>query len=529
LTKSWAARIAVGLSLAQAGLAGPALAAPPGKGEHGAGAASLAAQARAFETYAAKASADWKVPGLAVAVVKDGQVVLARAYGVKTLGRPEAATPHTLFAIGSTTKAMTAAAVAMLVDEGKVGWDDPVVRHLKTFGTGDPWLTSQITVRDLLTHRAGMPNTDYLWYRSDAAPGDVLRRFALVKPETSLRSHFRYQNVMYHAAGELVAAVSGKPWAEFVRERLFVPLGMSETAAVAAARPSGAEVASPHFEVEGTVRVIQEASVDSVAAAGSVWSSVTDMAKWAAFLLDGGKVGGKALLSEASVQELFTPQALVGKDGFYPTARLTRPHWTTYGLGWFQQDYAGRALDFHTGSIDGMVAICGLVRDERLAVVVLANLDHAEVRHALMLRAVDAFAAGRPDRDWSADLGKLYAELREQGKAQRGKLEGARVAGTRPSLLPEAYAGSYADPLYGRAQVSAEGGQLRVAIGQSLGGRLEHWNYDTFRVVPELPWVDPVYLRFTVDAQGRPARLGMGDLGDADEAWAWLARQEEKK
>jgi CubicO group peptidase (beta-lactamase class C family) len=502
----------------------------------------------AFDAYAAKGARDWKVPGLAVALVKDGRVLLARAYGVREQGRVEPSTTRTAFAIGSTTKAMTAAGVAMLVDEGKVGWDDPVVRHLPGFRLADPWLTAQVTVRDLLTHRAGMPNADFLWYRTESGPAEVLRRFALVKPESSLRSRFRYQNVMYHAAGELVAAVSGKPWAEFVKERLFGPLGMADTVPLLASRPAGADVASPHFERGGVVKVIQKAAVDNVAAAGSVWSSVADMAKWAVFLLEGGKVGEKALLTEASLQELFTPQTIVGKDGFYPTARLTKPRFTTYGLGWFQQDYAGRSVDFHTGSIDGMVAILGLVREERLGVVVLANLDHAELRHALMLRAFDTFgsnlgragegaksAAGSSatretaGRDWSAELLKLYSDLRAQGQEERAKLEKARVSGTRPSLAMEAYAGRYADPLYGDVKILAEGGALRLDRGLSLGGRLEHWHYDTWRTVPDLEWVDAVYVRFVLDAQGRPSRLGLGDLGEAEDAWAWLARQEEKK
>lgn len=494
----------------------------------------LEAKVKAFDAYAAKGVADWKVPGLAVAVVKDGRVLLARAYGVRELGRPEPATTRTLFAVGSTTKAMTAAALAMLVDEGKLGWDDPVVRHLPGFAVGDPWLTSQVTVRDLLTHRAGMPNADFLWYRTGASPAEVLKRFTLVKPESSPRSRFQYQNVMYHAAGEVTAAVSGMPWAEFVNQRIFVPLGMSDTVPLAARRAPGADVASPHFEIEGQVKVITNAYVDNVAAAGSVWSGVDDMAKWLSFLLGGGKVGDKALLSEASLRELFAPQTMVDGASFYPTAKLTKPHWTTYGLGWFQQDYDGRAVDFHTGSIDGMVAICGLVRDQALGVVVLANLDHAELRHALMLRAFDAFSSPTtartgPPRDWSAELLKLYGDLRAKGKEERGKLEAARVAGTRPTLPVERYAGDYADPLYGPAKVIAEGSGLRLVLGQELGGRLEHWHYDTYRIVPELAWVDPLYVRFGVDAQGRVSRFALGDLGQPEADWTSFARQEEKK
>ena len=232
------------------------------------------------------------------------------------------------------------------------------------------------------------------------------------------------------------------------------------------------------------------------------------------------------MLSEASMRELFTPQTIVGPDGFYPTARLTKPHFTTYGLGWFQQDYDGRAVSFHTGSIDGMVAICGLLRDQRVGVVVLANRDHAELRHALMLRAFDLFGDGQPKRDWSAELLKLYADLAKEAKAKQAKLEEARVAGTRPTLPLADYAGTYVDPLYGEVTVKEEGAALRLAQGPELRARLEHWNYDTWKVVWDMEWVAPTFLRFTLGAQGGARALEIGGLDDPDEAKARFARRD---
>jgi len=483
---------------------------------------------RGLDAYVAKGVADWKVPGLAVAVVKDGRVVFAKGYGVRELGKPEPVTTRTLFAVGSTTKAMTAALLAMLADDGKLRLDDPVIQHLPGFVLSDPYLTREVTVRDLLTHRAGMPNADFLWYRSGASPAEVLKRFALVKRETSLRSHFTYQNVMYHAAGQVAGAASGTPWPELLRHRILGPLEMAGTAPTLATILSGAEVAAPHYEMEGVTKVVRNAAVDNVAAAGSVWSSVSDMAKWLTFLLAGGQAGGTRLLSEKGVQELFTPQAIVGPDGFYPTTRLTKPHWTTYGLGWFQQDYDGRAVDFHTGSIDGMVAICGLVRAENLGVVVLANRDHAELRHALMLRVFDLCGRG-PARDWSAELLKLYGDLQAEGKAKQAKIEEGRVAGTRPTLPPAAYAGTYDDSLYGSVSVTEDNGTLRMAQGPELTAQLEHWNYDTWKAVWDMEWVDPVFVRFGVDGQGRSSRLYLGGLAEPPEGWAGLARKEDTK
>jgi CubicO group peptidase (beta-lactamase class C family) len=207
---------------------------------------ALASKLRDFDRYAARGVVDWNVPGLAVAIVKDGGVVFAKGYGVRQLGHGESVTTRTLFAVGSTTKAMTAAALGLLVDEGKLRFDDPVTRHLPGFAVKDAFVTREATVRDLLTHRAGMPGTDFLWYRTSLAPDEVLKRMALVEPETSMRSHFQYQNVMYHAAGGVLRAVSGMPWADFLEQRLFAPLGTTSSsrprpwwARTASTRPPG--------------------------------------------------------------------------------------------------------------------------------------------------------------------------------------------------------------------------------------------------------------------------------------------------
>jgi CubicO group peptidase (beta-lactamase class C family) len=252
-----------------------------------------------LDVYVAKAVRDWRAPGLAIAVVKDGQVVFAQGYGVRELGKPDPVDTHTLFAIGSTTKAMTAALIGMLVDEKKVELDAPVTRYLPWFQLRDPAVTRDLSVRDLLTHRAGLGNADYLWYGQNNSTEEILRRVRLIEPAYPVRSGFIYQNIMYAAAGAVIEAASGKPWAEMIRTRIFEPLGMRETIATASTLAAQPNVASPHYLIDGQVRVIENASVDPVAPAGSVWSSVADMAKWMQFLLNGGVVAReKRLLSE---------------------------------------------------------------------------------------------------------------------------------------------------------------------------------------------------------------------------------------
>jgi hypothetical protein len=225
------------------------------------------------------------------------------------------------------------------------------------------------------------------------------------------------------------------------------------------------------------------------------------MAKWMQFVLDGGVAGGKRLLSERTFAELFRPQAIVPETQ-YPTTRLVRPHWMTYGLGWFQQDYQGRAVDFHTGSIDGMIAIVGLIRDERLGVFALGNLDHAELRHALMYSVFDRYA-GRGDRDWNADLQKLYAEQARRGEAARKKAEAQRVAGTTPSLPLDRYAGTYTDPLRGEVTIAHDGSTLKIRNGAAFVGTLEHWHYDVFRARWDAEWRQGSFVTFLIGPSGR--------------------------
>jgi len=472
-----------------------------------------------FDPYARAAREDWETPGLAIAVVADGRIVFERGYGTRRLGDESAdaqVDEHTLFAIGSTTKAMTAALVGMLVDDGKLGWDDPVIDRFPDFRLHDPVATREVRVRDLLTHNAGLPNADYLWYEQDIDPEEIVRRLRFVEPAYSLRSEFIYQNVMYAAAGELIEAVAGESWHQMLRRRILEPLDMSRTATSWREAASRSNVAEPHDLVEGRLTTIENASVDAVAPAGSVWSSVHDMARWMRFLLAGG-VGpdGARLLSEETIATLFRPHTMVGPEDFYPTARLTEPHWTTYSLGWFQADYRGRRVDFHTGSIDGMVAICALLRDEGVGVYALANRDHAELRHALMYRVFDLFdprlEGGGELRDWSAELQQLYAELAEEAEQRRREARERRVEGTRPRLPLERYTGSYQDRLYGEVEVALEGDELHVRYGRRTG-RADHWSYDTFRVRWDARWRGESSLSFDLDRNGEVAALTLDGL-----------------
>jgi CubicO group peptidase (beta-lactamase class C family) len=457
----------------------------------------------AFDALVAKAARDWRVPGLAIAVVKDDSLVFAKGYGVLEVGKPAPATAHTRFAIGSTTKAMTTAALAMLVDEGRLRWDDRVIDYLPEFRLYDPWVTRELTIRDVLTHRSGLPGVDLLWMRGDVTNAEMITRLRTVRPASSFRSSWEYNNVVYTIAGAIVAKVSGMPWDQFVRTRIFGPLQMRESLTLVADLPGQSDVATPHALSRDTVRVVPIRSTDGVAAAGSVWSSVSDMSRWMRFMLDSGRVGTTRLITPATFSEIVAPQ-IRAPMAEYPALRLARPNTFSYALGWFVQDYHGETVWMHTGSIDGMSAIIGLMPDRRLGVYVLANLDHAELRHALMYQVFDLYNGAAP-RDWSAELRALFESARGRpGTAAAGQ---APPAPATPALPLERYVGMYADTTYGEVVVSLVDGVLRARFGPLDFGRLDAGPYDTFRPHVSSGALGSPTLTFVPDGAGGVASL----------------------
>jgi CubicO group peptidase (beta-lactamase class C family) len=473
--------------------------------------------AHVLDEFIVKGMRDWEIPGLAVAVVRSDSVLLLKGYGTRELGRARAVDEHTLFGIMSTTKAMTSAAIAMLVDDGLVRWNDPVTKWIPEFEMPEPYVTGELTVLDLLTHRAGLGNADLLWMRGDLDDGEIFRRVRYLDPTYSFRAGYTYQNIMYGLAGELIARASGMPYGEFLKDRLLDPLGMSRTlTSLAAVRESADDnVSSSHFEIRDTIRVIEEEAVDVLASAGAVWSNASDMARWMQFLLDSARVGGQGLIKPETFAELFRPHTIIPASQFYPTIRLTQPHWTTYALGWFQQDYRGHYVAFHTGSLSGRIAIVGLLPDERFGITVLGNLDHAEFRHALMLKAFD-LQLGDNGRDWSEELLAFYRGFAADADSVRSGREAQRRTGTQPSLPLSQYVGTYTHPVWGDLVVSELGDGLTAQLGaeNQLRGLLAHWHYDTFRIQLGDGRSEPDWVQFVLGRDGRVDELRFGADGE---------------
>ncbi|MEA5140434.1 serine hydrolase [Arcicella rigui] len=467
-----------------------------------------------FDGYIQNSLSLWKTPGLSVVVVKDGNVVLKKAYGVKNNTTKEPYTTATLSTCASTTKAMTALCLGILVDEGKVKWNDRVIDILPEFRLSNPNTTAEIRVKDLLTHNAGLGNADLLWVLGYSS-SEILQRMQYIPMAYSLRSSFIYQNVMYLVAGEVIKKVSGKTWSEFITEKIFTPLKMTNTYADYSKIPATASKTSPHYKdkaLADSIRAIGYLDGDVVGPAGGVWSCGDDISKWLQFLQDSTKIEGKAILKAQTFSELFKPQSFVTASEFYPTARLTKPHWTTYGLGWFQQDYRGKMVQFHTGSLDGLVAIAGTIPDERISIYVFGNLDHSEIRHALLFKAFDLWSFQDNTKDWSNDFFQLYKGIIDNARKKENEELAKRVINTRPSLPLTAYTGKYENEVYGSLEVILKNDILVLTQPNNISFSLEHWHYDTFLGQSNNWWWGKSGVQFSLDFEGKSGSLSLDGI-----------------
>jgi CubicO group peptidase (beta-lactamase class C family) len=473
---------------------------------------------KGLDAYILKAMKDWELPGLAVAVVKDDKVIFAKGYGLRDIGKNDPVDENTLFAIGSNTKAFTSTALALLVQEGKISWDDPTTAHLKGFQLYDPYVTREITVRDLLSHRSGLGRRgDLLWYGQDFSRGEILRRIRFLKPNSSFRSQFGYQNIMFLAAGEIIPAVTGMSYDDFIKERIFKPLGMKRSNTSPKDLVGMDNVAAPHTKKDGQIVAIPYRNLDNVAPAGSINSSVMEMAQWHRFQMGNGTYAGTKILDPAILQVTHDPHTVmsVGPDR---KKEFPSNHFAAYGLGWVLEDYRGRLIVWHNGGIDGMLSQQGFLPEEKLGVIVLTNSDRNRLDAALFYRIVDSFL-GEPVKDWS----QVFLTQAKEGEAKaaeaKKKAEESRVPNTRLSLDLAAYCGAYENEMYGTAEVKKDDEKLVLYYNSKPMGTLDHWHYDTYKVGPLPPGspglgglLEDSLITFVLNAQGEVARMEIEDF-----------------
>ena len=471
-----------------------------------------AAPLEGLDRYIESAMRDWNIPGFAIAVVRNDSIIHERGFGVLRLGEPQRVDEHTLFAIASTTKAMTTAALGMLVDEDRLDWDDRVVEHLPAFELIDAYLTHNLTVRDLITHRAGISRSDNLWIAGPFDRAEVLRRARYLEPVNGFRSQYGYHNVMYTTAGEVVGAVAGTSWDDFIEQRLFRPLGMNRSTTRAGVVESRDNVAWSHTWHDGKVIATPRRNYDNLGGAGSAFSSVHEMAQWIRLHLNEGEYEGQRLISERTMRELHEPQVVVHSDTtterMYPGTNLR-----AYALGWTVQDYYGHELVQHSGSLNWTRTHVMMVPEADIGVVAIANLGSSNLQQGIAYRVIDALL-GLPQRDWSGELLALAERGEERSERRAREIEESRIANTTPSLPLEKYAGTYRSELYGDVRMTLENGGLVLDYAPDYIADLEHWHHDTFRAVWRRPGYGRDFVTFSLNRAAEADELELEGFGE---------------
>lgn len=493
---------------------------------------AVAAAAAAATESAFAGFADWldesrpmfDVPGCAVAVVAHAAPARTFASGVRDVDGALPVTADTLFAIGSSTKAFTTFVLASLVDEGRLEWDAPVRRWLPEFALPDEEVAAHLTPRDLVTHRSGMPRHDLVWYGANLSRAELVARLRWLPLNRGLRTEFQYNNLMYLTAGHLAERITGQTWEQLVRARILDPLGMMRTGFEVAASRRDADHAEPYRRHEGELEHIPFRDLTAIGPAGSINSSVAEMAKWVALHLDDGRLGERQLLAQATSRDLH--RVRMPFDSGKPSTEIVD---VGYALGWFVDVYRGHRRWHHGGNIDGFSAMVAILPDDGFGFVVLTNLDGTPFPE-LVLRTLSDRALGLEPRDWRAEFVGELQEAEAAAKKGKAAADEERVPGTSPSRPLDDFAGDYADQGYGPCTVTVQDGALRVVF-HGIGAALEHWHYDVFRcrrdaANPELegtkvqfladfdgdvealrvvldPKVDPIVFRRTPDARLR--------------------------
>jgi CubicO group peptidase (beta-lactamase class C family) len=479
--------------------------------------AAVSAELQRLDATVERVRSQFDVPGIAVAVVKDGQVVLERGYGVRTLGEPDPVEADTLFAIASNTKAFTATSLNLLAEQGKLKMDDRVIDHLPSFRMSDPYVTGEMRIRDLLAHRSGLSlgAGDLLfWPTTTYSNAEVVERLGKVPLKAGFRDRYAYDNILYAVAQQVIEKVSGQSYADFLQQHIFTPVGMTGTRFNADHLQKGDKPATGHAKFDFTeLRTVAPLTWSNNAGAGGIYSSVHDMARWMQVQLAQGKLeNGKPLFSPKTQQamwQMITPQVV--PEPSVPQLAAARPNFAGYGEGWSLSDYRGQKLVWHTGGWPGMVSRVTLVPEKNLGVVVLTNQEVGAAFNAVTMAVLDAYLDA-PDTDWVAAYAAAVAKAQDKADEGWAAHQAARDPKSTPSLALGGYAGTYRDPWYGEVFVEQRGKALRLRFGKTaqLVGTMEHWQHDTFIV----RWDDrslnaDAFVNFSLDPDGKVREVRM--------------------
>ena len=458
-----------------------------------------------LDVYITKAMEDWKIPGLAIAVVKDDEIIFSEGFGLCELGKQDPVNEDTIFAIASNTKAFTATAMGMLVQEKKLAWDDLVIEHLPGFRMYDPYVTNEITIRDLLCHRSGLQHLEgeLAIYGSIRSREEAVHKLRYIQPTSSFRSSYGYSDIMFIVAGQIIATVSGSSWDEFIKNRILVPLSMARSNTSIKGLMGDKNTATPHQTVNEKISPLPYRNVDTIGPAGSINATAWDMAQWLLFQVNNGAVEGKQLIEKDFLEETRIPHIPIRMLPFMKNI-IPNTHFLSCGLGWKLLDFHGRFVVRHTGGVDGMSSMVTLLPEEKLGIVVLSNKLPNRFVFALSYHVMDSYL-DIPPKDWNRLFLDLDTELATQEAARKQREKDDQVKDTQLSLSLQEYAGVYKDQLYGDATIEIQDGQLVLLLSAhpSISGLLKHWHYDTFMC----QWTDPIFdkslMPFNLDGQGK--------------------------
>lgn len=464
-----------------------------------------------FDDVVNNALKDWKVPGAAVAVVRDGQVILSKGYGLRDVDKGLPVTSKTLFAIGSSTKSFTVTTLGMLVDEGKLDWDRPVRDYLPTFRLHDEFATERMTARDLVTHRSGLPRHDLLWYNSASTRKEMFDRLRYLEPSKDFRTTFQYQNLMFMTAGYLASQIADRPWEDLARQRIFVPLNMKSSNFSIVESQKASDFAQPYRKVKEQVKQIPFRNIDQIAPAGSINSNLDDMTQYLLMHLNKGKYEGKQILSESNEIQMQTPQMVIPGDIRWPELGHS-----TYGMGFFITTYRGHKLVHHGGNIDGFTALVTFMPQDHIGLVILTNMNGSPLPNVISYAAYDRLLGMEPV-DWTARL--KDDEKKQKASEENAKKQGftARKPNTHPSHAIADYAGDYENPGYGIAKVSLESDRLKLTFN-GMSAPLDHFHYDVFETPKDsidlagLKLVFRTNLQGDIDAVAAPIESSVQDI-----------------
>jgi len=471
-----------------------------------------------LDQYIVKQMEHFESVGLGIAVVQDGEIQYSKGFGTRTLHNDEQVNNNTLFGIGSISKSFTPVALAMLVDEGKLDWDDKVIQYLPYFQLYDPYVTNAFTIRDLLTHRSGLKGVSggTLWYHSDLSREEIVKQLRHLKPESGFREKPAYQNTMFIVASKVVEAVIDGSWDDFIRNRIFKPLQMQNTVITQAERQQSNNISKPHIkDKDFNILAIEQEKLDNMAPAGSFYASANDMARYMKFILNDGVVGTDTLVRPETFKEILKPQF------HYKTSREPlHNEFTSYGFGWWLTPKNGNKIIDHSGGIDGMSANCIMVKNKNFGVIVLSNSSASWIATALMYDVVGKYLG---DSDYT-DFTNLLKEFAPQWDAisaeRRIEAKGINIKGTKPSLTIDAYAGAFNDVMYGDINIVVKGDALQLSFSHTplFTGILKHWHYDTYEIIWEDPRMPSGFINFEFDTKRKVIgfKIDQPDLLDVD-------------